>query len=94
MTPVTTTADEALAPEKNKGSRADKHKEVEEWLKSLLSDGAKPSDEIMEQAKSAGHSRRAVWQAKDVLKITAYKEGFGTGAAWKWSLPTEEYQNF
>jgi len=90
--PVTVTVDEALAPE-IKSARVVKHREVEDWLRELLSHGPVSADEIHDRAKGAGHSIYVLRSAKDALGIVPYREGFGRGAVWYWRLPAIDVES-
>jgi hypothetical protein len=90
--PVTTTADEALAPEPTagKGARQAKHQEVENWLHGMLENGPQTADEVRDRAKAAGYSDYNLKTAKNALGVVPYKEGFGRTGVWIWSLPGYE----
>jgi hypothetical protein len=95
------TADEVLAANARGGAGDTTTDEVMDFLRSLLSCGPLPADEVQQEAISAGHLKegttigkdKAFRRAKKKLGIdlnsgTVYREG-GAGAAgrWFWSLP-------
>ena len=58
-----------------------------EFLKAILADGPVPVAKIREEADAAGHAWRTIQRAQDQLCITAEKDGFSVG--WAWRLPND-----
>ncbi|MCE5341290.1 MAG: AAA family ATPase [Planctomycetaceae bacterium] len=64
--------------------------EATEFLTNILSEGSKPANEIVEQAKNAGISGRTLGRAKARLNIKSeQKRTEGQIESWIWSLPKE-----
>ena len=84
--PVDTNVDEAMATERPDNRDAERQ-EAKAWLQTTLADGPLASNEVERQADAAGIKLATLRRAKDALKIHAYREGFGPGAAWYWRLP-------
>lgn len=58
------------------------------FLLALLEAEALPAEEVLEQARLAGHSERTVKRAKDKLGVVSLKKGGGSGP-WYWGLPAK-----
>lgn len=58
------------------------------FLLALLSDEALPAEEVLEQARLAGHSDKTVRRAKDKIGVVSMKRG-GGGGPWLWGLPAK-----
>jgi len=58
------------------------------FLLALLADEALPSEDVITQAKLAGHSERTVRRAKDKIGVVSLKKGGGSGP-WLWGLPAK-----
>jgi putative DNA primase/helicase len=84
--PVTVTANEALAAEKE-GTRTKKIEEAKTFLKDILADGPVAQTQIEADAEDAGHSWATVRRAKKKLKLNVIREGFGPGSVSYWALP-------
>jgi AAA domain len=73
---------------------ADARREAEDFLKSLLSDGAVPKATVEEEAKAANISNGTLRRAKTSLGVDAAREnevGGERGAGrWVWKLPAAE----
>jgi hypothetical protein len=91
---VTKTADEVLA-ERDAGSDAPSRVEAEDFLRDVLSSGARPSKEIEAEARDAGIKWRTVERAKKALGVVAESRpdpGSGSDGKpprpkWYWRLP-------
>lgn len=84
--PVEGTARELMAQaEEVDDSTADDSKD---FLRSLLSAGARPAKEVYAEAEGAGYSRDAMKRAKARIGATAKKQGMSGG--WLWCLPDAE----
>ena len=61
--------------------------EAADWLEDYLTsvDGTQDSQTIQEEGRRAGHSKNALYRAKDKLRITSDTSGFPRKA--RWSLP-------
>jgi putative DNA primase/helicase len=60
---------------------------AEDFLITLLTDGAKAVGEIREAAKAHCLPWRSVERAKSRLGVRAPREGFGKGGVWRWEPP-------
>ena len=88
-TPVTVTADQALAAIADGGNRSDKAEAVE-FLTKVLSeeeDETLAAKDVKRQASEAGISPKSLRNAREVLGIKPVKTGFGDEGSWVWSLP-------
>jgi putative DNA primase/helicase len=87
--PVNIAVDEALADEEDRQDRD--RDDAKKWLQQVLADGPVAQKELKRQATEAGLAFRTVRRAKDAIKVVVYKEGFGEGAHWLWSLPDRRW---
>ncbi len=83
-TPVTTTADEALATD-SRGVRGNLEHD-KEWLNAQLANGAMESTEIFELGKAVGISRNRLFKAKEAIGAAAKKNGFGADSVFEWFI--------
>lgn len=90
---VTTTAEEAMAPQET-GEERGELADAKNFLQALLAEGPVSSKQIQADAKGAGHSWRTIQRAQQALSIVAYKKGMKEGWAWRLPglIPTEEGQ--
>jgi putative DNA primase/helicase len=86
---VTTTADEALAPQNETGKST--LEEAKEFLCDLLNDGSVSQNQINIETDSAGFSQATIRRAKKELGIISRKVGMDDG--WIWSLPPKMLKN-
>jgi putative DNA primase/helicase len=88
--PVSITANEAMAADAAGQSGRSARAEAEDFLRELLADGPQPQKEIKAAAEGAGISWATVRRAKDTLAVQAERESEGkTGAGrWLWKLPS------
>jgi putative DNA primase/helicase len=84
--PVSTTADEALAPAAGfkEPTATD---EATDFLQDLLSDGPVQASEGLKRARQMGFSRKVIDRAREKLGVETKKSGFKGG--WDWSLPED-----
>lgn len=80
--PVKTTADRAM----DDSPDASAEEEAAAWLRATLMEGDEYVKQLMRGANEAGHSWSTVKRAKHRMKVTTYKEGWGSAGSWKWSL--------
>jgi putative DNA primase/helicase len=84
-TPITITADQALAAldgnEENRSAKA----EATDFLLDALKHGAVPVKDLKKEAADAGISSKSLRSAREALGIKPDKAGFEGG--WVWSLP-------
>ena len=72
------------------GSRRQPRDEALEFLRDLLSEGAKAVKSIQEEVKAAGLAWPTIWRAADELKVIKRKVGGPKEKSyWEWSLPEE-----
>jgi hypothetical protein len=57
------------------------------WLRNFLEKGPKPSTECVTEGKAAGFTDKQIRTAREKLRITPARDGFGRGGEWCWSLP-------
>ena len=91
--PVTAVA--LLAPEKSDEERS-ALQEAKDFLRDLLVDGPKASDEVKHEAKSAGISSSTLKRAKVALGVQSERSQDGFGGAkghWEWVLPPQGGQD-
>jgi hypothetical protein len=84
--PVTTTADEVMAPQGDPEERS-AVEDAKEFLTSLLEAGPLSAKQVRADAEGMGHSWAAVRRAKHALGVEAVKEGMKRG--WAWQLPSK-----
>jgi len=74
--PVTTTADEAMAPERRKmGPEPEEREDAESFLREALADGPRPTREIDDEAQQAhGISKRTLERARKQIGVKAFRE--------------------
>jgi|CXWL01.1.fsa_nt_gi hypothetical protein len=91
---VTTTAQEAMAPQATGEERSDLD-DAKEFLWDILGKGAISPNKVKKEAEEAGYSQRTIERAKTALKVKSVKDGMKGG--WFWRLPEyshpEERQN-
>jgi len=80
---VTTTAQEAMAPQETGDERSDLD-DAKDFLRELLAQGPLRSKQIQKDAEGAGYAWRTIQRAKKALEVTAYKDGMKGG--WLWRL--------
>ena len=82
---VTTTAEEAMAPQVH-GEERGELDDAKDFLRGLLADGAVPSKQIKSDVEGAGYSWRTIQRVQKRLGIVAFKDGMRGG--WHWRLDT------
>ncbi len=70
-----------------------KREEAKDWLRELLKQGPKPTEEIYLEGKKLTFSESTLNRAKHDLGIKAQKHTFSGKGAWSWQLPPEEYHD-
>jgi hypothetical protein len=58
-------------------------------LYSILGDGSLPVNEAKKLAREAGITDRTLRRAKELLRVTSKREGFGPGSRFRWVLPQQ-----
>ena len=61
-------------------------RDVDDWLRLLLTDGPVESNKVFEDADAAGFSKDKAKRAKTRLGVKTYRVG-GSGGTWFWELP-------
>jgi hypothetical protein len=87
---VPITVEEALRPQMAasiNGEQADERHECDGWLRSLLAEGLKSSNEVFKAGNAAGFTKDQIRRAKYRIGAVAKKEGFDDDAQWSWELP-------
>jgi putative DNA primase/helicase len=84
--PVTVSAAEAFAPDFD-GKERTAVEACKEFLTELLSEGPSSAEQVLANAKSAGHSQATIRGAQKALGIKPAKDGLRGG--WIWELPTK-----
>ena len=85
LTPVTVSANEALAEAASEPKRGAQRREAEEFLAAYLEAGPMPVDQVEAAAKANGISERTLRRAREHLKVVVEKPDFTGG--WRWRLP-------
>jgi hypothetical protein len=85
--PVTTSAEEAFAPDDDSEERGAVDG-AKEFLNTLLASGPVPAKRVYAEGREAGHSERTIKRAKKYLGVVASKEGMK--GPWFWALPSKE----
>ena len=57
------------------------------WLAGFMARGTRTSAEVLKQGVIAGHSRRALYEAKKRLGIVSQKSKEGFDGSWFWGMP-------
>lgn len=89
--PVTVSADDALAAERDRGGRTERD-DAADWLQDYLADGPKPAGVAMTEARAAGFTQRTIGRAKALAGVRTHKAAFGGGWVWTLADPAEECQ--
>jgi putative DNA primase/helicase len=84
-TPITITADQALAALDNVGENRSEKNEAIEFLTGALREGPVSAKEMKKEAAEAGISSKSLRSAREALGIKPEKSGFEGG--WVWQLP-------
>jgi putative DNA primase/helicase len=85
LTPVTVSANEALADAASEPKRGTQRREAEEFLKAYLEVGPMPVEKVKQAAEANGISGITLRRAREHLKIIVEKPDFTGG--WRWRLP-------
>jgi putative DNA primase/helicase len=86
-TPVTVTADQALAAlDGNRESKSEKSEAIE-YLMDMLGEGPVSAKDIKRDATDAGISPKSLRGAREALGVKPERIGFGSEGGWVWSLP-------
>lgn len=88
--PVKMHADDAFRAEMEGPSKPERHTQrddAEDWLRAYLADGAKPSKQIIDDAKENGISERTLRRAFQELGGRPRKDG--EAGCWRWGLPDQ-----
>jgi hypothetical protein len=84
--PVSVTADDALAGERDSGSGS-AFDEAKDWLRDVLSGGPQPAADLKDRAKADGIKPRTLDRAKAALEVQATREGYASDGRWMWAMP-------
>ena len=87
-TPVTITADQALAAHSAAAEGKSARSEAEDFLREVLANGPAPQKDVKDAAHGAGLAWATVRRAKDRLGVQAQRVSFGLDGTghWVWSL--------
>ena len=86
-TPITITADQALAAMEGNGQARTDKAEATDFLQDILANGALPAKQVKAEATEAGISAKSLRSAREALGIKPEKTGYGDQGGWVWSLP-------
>lgn len=81
--PPELSVEEALGSQPAAGAQASELDEAIAWLKECLSNGAKPTREVLIASLDAGHSKATIRRAKSKLGVLSVK----TTHVWVWAFP-------
>jgi putative DNA primase/helicase len=84
-TPITITADQALAAMDGNGQARTDKAEASDFLQDILANGPLPAKQVKAEATEAGISAKSLRSAREALGIKPEKSGFEGG--WVWALP-------
>jgi putative DNA primase/helicase len=86
-TPITITADQALAAlDGNSENRSEKSEAID-FLMDALGNGPVSAKDMKKEAAGAGISSKSLRSAREALGIKPEKTGFGGEGGWVWNLP-------
>jgi putative DNA primase/helicase len=85
LTPVTISADQALAALDGYGENRSGKAEAIDFLTDLLGGGPVSAKDVKREAAEAGISSKSLRSAREALGIKPEKSGFEGG--WLWALP-------
>jgi putative DNA primase/helicase len=83
--PVSVSADDALAGDREGGGGRSERDDAADWLRDLLGHGPRPARDVEREAREAGYSIATVRRAKAAIGVVSRKPGFG--GPWEWTLP-------
>lgn len=83
--PVSVSADDALAGDRDEGGGRTERDDAAEWLADLLAHGPRPARDVERDARDAGYSIATVRRAKAAIGVESRKPAFG--GPWEWTLP-------
>jgi putative DNA primase/helicase len=83
ISPVSISADEALEHNPKRNGKPRAIELAEKWLREYLAHGDQESEELLQAAEKAGHSRRTIFRVKEKIGFNAYKDGVKNGR-WFW----------
>jgi hypothetical protein len=81
------TANQLLAMAAEDTERGDARTEAIEFLRDVLSDGPRPTTDVLKQARTLGITEATLRRARKHLGIERSKEGFGEDGRWLLALP-------
>lgn len=84
-TPVTITADQAVAAVEGNGQARTDKAEASDFLRDILANGPLPAKQVKVEAAEAGITPKSLRSAREALGIKPEKSGFEGG--WVWALP-------
>jgi hypothetical protein len=82
--PVTISANEALAADRENAKGDDMVREAKDFLRAALANGPRLAKEVADEAKDAGIASRTLDRARKALRVKASKDGFQ--GPWTWGL--------
>jgi RecA-family ATPase len=78
-----------LSQSKDNENQSSTLQEAQEFISSILADGAMKANDVYACAKDAGFSKTTVDRAKKALGLKPYKVGYGADSKWLWPLPSK-----
>lgn len=88
--PVSISADDALAGDRDDGGGRTERDDAADWLRDLLAHGPRPARDLERDARDAGYSIATVRRAKAASGVVSRKPAFG--GPWEWVLPAQDAQ--
>jgi putative DNA primase/helicase len=82
--PVTVSANEALAQDRESAKADDMVREAKDFLRHVLANGPRLAKEVTEEAKDAGIAAKTLERARRAIRVKASKDGFQ--GPWTWAL--------
>jgi putative DNA primase/helicase len=86
-TPITISADQALAALDGNSENWSEKSEAIDFLADALRDGPVSAKDIKKEAAAAGISPKSLRSARESLGVKPEKTGFGGEGGWVWNLP-------
>ena len=86
--PVAITANEALAADATGNETRTAKADAIEFLQAVLASGPVPAAEVNRMAREHGLTGKVIRSARESLRVTIERDGFGPGSKSLWALPS------